>query len=110
MGLTRNHSIEELEKEIDVLKKHVELLVNHVFQDADDLMVDDSSWDNVRKKRNCLLRITDWVMTPGATVDQAAWASYRQTLRDLPQTFEKELPSAVIWPPSPSLAGPNTVK
>lgn len=110
MGLTRNYDITELENEIKNLKTHVELLISKVFEDADTLVLDNSTWENVRKKRNCLLRMTDWVMTPGATVDQGAWASYRQTLRDLPQTFKKESPEVVIWPVKPSFAGPNTVK
>jgi hypothetical protein len=110
MGLTRNHDIDELENEIAILKTHVELLINKVFEDSDILLLDDSTWENVRKKRDCLLQLTDWVMTPGATVDQGAWASYRQTLRDIPQTFKKEPSTVVVWPIKPSFAGPNTVK
>ena len=66
------------------------------------------TWDSIRAKRDQIIRDTDWVMTPGATVDQGAWASYRQILRDLPQTFAKTGPESVIWPEQPTTAGPNS--
>jgi hypothetical protein len=66
------------------------------------------TWDSIRAKRDQIIRDTDWVMTPGATVDQGAWASYRQILRDLPQTFAKTGPESVIWPTEPSTEGPNS--
>ena len=45
-------------------------------------------------------------MTPGCTVDQSAWAAYRQSLRDIPQTFTDY--TKVTWPTAPSTKGPNT--
>jgi hypothetical protein len=68
------------------------------------------TWDDVRAKRDQLIRESDWTMIPGATVDQAAWASYRQTLRDLPQTYKTSSPDAVVWPKTPSTAGPNSTQ
>ena len=68
------------------------------------------TWDTVRAKRDQLIRDSDWTMIPGATVDQAAWAAYRQVLRDLPQTFEATGSESVIWPAEPSTAGPNTTE
>ena len=47
-------------------------------------------------------------MTTGATVDQAQWAAYRQTIRDIPQTYKDKTPDDVVWPTQPSTAGPNT--
>ena len=47
-------------------------------------------------------------MTPGCTVDQSAWASYRQSLRDIPQTYRVDGYSAVEWPTVPSTKGPHT--
>jgi len=66
------------------------------------------TWDTIREKRDQLIRDSDWTMIPGATVDQAAWAAYRQVLRDLPQTFAAKGPESVIWPSAPSTSGPNT--
>jgi len=66
------------------------------------------TWDDIRAKRDQLILASDWTMTPGATVDQAQWASYRQILRDLPQTFALTGPESVIWPQPPTAVGPNT--
>jgi hypothetical protein len=40
---------------------------------------------NVRAKRNQLLADSDWTQLADSTVNKAAWATYRQALRDLPQ-------------------------
>jgi hypothetical protein len=64
------------------------------------------TWNTIRSKRDQLIRDTDWTMIPGATVDQAQWAAYRQILRDLPQTYTN--PEDVVWPVQPSTTGPNT--
>ena len=69
---------------------------------------DGLTWDDIRSKRNNILRETDWTMTTGATVDQAQWAAYRQVIRDLPQTYKDKTPDDVVWPTQPSTAGPNT--
>ena len=66
------------------------------------------TWDDIRLKRDNILKDTDWTMTTGATVDQAQWAAYRQNLRDLPQTYKDKTPDDVVWPTQPSTAGPNT--
>ena len=66
------------------------------------------TWDSIRAKRDQIIRDTDYTMIPGATLDQAQWAAYRQILRDLPQTFAETGPESVIWPEPPSTAGPNT--
>jgi len=66
------------------------------------------TWDTIREKRDQLIRDSDWTMIPGASVDQAAWAAYRQVLRDLPQTYAATGPESVVWPVEPSTAGPNT--
>jgi hypothetical protein len=65
------------------------------------------TWDDIRAKRDSLISSSDWTMIPGATVDQHAWAVYRQILRDIPQTFKDRHPSEVIWPELPSTSGPN---
>ena len=62
----------------------------------------------LRIQRNQLLSQTDWRMTTDYPYnDQAAWASYRTELRDLPSTAEPTLDEQgnltnVVWPTPPS--------
>lgn len=53
----------------------------------------------VRLKRNELLSSSDWTQVSDAPVNQAAWATYRQALRDIPQ--QAGFPSNVVWPEKP---------
>jgi hypothetical protein len=66
------------------------------------------TWEQALSKRNAALTASDWTMIPGCTVDQHAWAVYRQILRDIPQTFAGLDPQEIIWPVEPSTHGPNT--
>ena len=43
--------------------------------------------ERMRRHRDRLLAESDWTQLPDAPVDQAAWASYRQALRDFPDTW-----------------------
>ena len=54
---------------------------------------------DVRRERNERLTASDWTQVADAPVDQAAWATYRQSLRDLPQTYSGEGP--IPWPVAP---------
>ena len=45
---------------------------------------DDRAAEEVRTKRDSLLAASDWTQVADAPVDQAAWATYRQALRDMP--------------------------
>jgi hypothetical protein len=49
--------------------------------------------------RNRLLALCDWTQTPDAPVNKAAWANYRQALRDI--TSQEGFPENVIWPVQP---------
>ena len=42
----------------------------------------------MRTIRNRLLSESDWTQLPDAQCDQAAWATYRQALRDFPATWK----------------------
>tara|TARA_R110000822_G_scaffold309366_1_gene438825 strand:- start:44 stop:373 length:330 start_codon:yes stop_codon:yes gene_type:complete len=53
----------------------------------------------VRQERNELLAASDWTQVADAPVDQAAWAAYRQELRDV--TSQETFPSEVTWPVPP---------
>lgn len=57
----------------------------------------------LRDRRARLLRQSDFTQIPDApfTEEQrAAWATYRQALRDLPETFSD--PATVVWPVPPA--------
>ena len=57
------------------------------------------TWDDIRRKRDRLLAASDWTQVVDAPVDAAAWATYRQQLRDIPQDFAS--PADVVWPAVP---------
>lgn len=61
-------------KAIDILKS-----------DLDPATISDE-WilERVRNWRNAELIKSDWTQVEDSPVDKAAWATYRQTLRDLP--------------------------
>ena len=65
--------------------------------DAEEL---EYAWNKLRNRRRSLLRDTDWTQVPDAPVDSAAWAVYRQELRDLPDNTTD--PREVVWPTPPS--------
>lgn len=107
MALTSNSDLANLLTEFEVLKAEVASL-DAKINEYKVLELEDSSWENVRKKRDYLLKSTDWTVTPGSTVDQAQWSAYRQNLRDLPQTYKDKTADNVVWPVQPSTDGPNT--
>lgn len=53
----------------------------------------------VRDERNRLLAASDWTQIGDAPVDRAAWAAYRQALRDLPA--QPGFPAEIDWPIKP---------
>lgn len=61
----------------------------------------DSAMANIRSQRNRLLSETDWTQIPDCTTaNKTAWATYRQALRDFPETIEDARVS-VEWPHNP---------
>lgn len=54
---------------------------------------------SVRRNRDRLLTASDWTQVADAPVDQAAWATYRQALRDVPQ--QAGFPDNITWPEVP---------
>jgi hypothetical protein len=60
----------------------------------------DQQAKEVRNERNALLSHSDWTQVPDAPVDAAAWAYYRQELRDLPH--QDGFPTEVLWPTPPA--------
>lgn len=58
--------------------------------------------DDVRAQRDALLSASDYTQLPDmplSTEIRAAWASYRQALRDLPGTYADA--SEIAWPVAP---------
>ncbi len=53
----------------------------------------------VRAQRNALLSACDWTQLADAPVDDLAWATYRQALRDIPT--QSGFPLDVVWPVAP---------
>ena len=63
---------------------------------------DARAWAAVRVERDRLLDVSDWSQMPDnalAAAAIAAWAVYRQALRDVPQS--SATPDAVVWPEVP---------
>jgi len=54
----------------------------------------------LRSQRNELLSQSDWTQVADAPVDAAAWATYRQALRDLPANTTD--PANPTWPTKPT--------
>jgi hypothetical protein len=58
------------------------------------------AWADLTLNRNELLQASDWTQVSDAPVDHAAWAIYRQELRDLPENTED--PRNPVWPTRPN--------
>ena len=55
---------------------------------------------NLRKARNAKLAETDWTQSRDVTLtNDAAWATYRQALRDITDTYSSL--DTVVWPTKP---------
>lgn len=72
---------------------------NGVFTAPADESTDEEKAALARKKRDVLLTQSDWTQVADAPVDQAAWAVYRQALRDIPA--QEGFPGEIIWPVTP---------
>lgn len=119
-GLTTMGDIPLLYEKLQELKQYIDAKVDELKSETAKLQdfafesfileQPDSDWETVRKKRDFLLKITDWTMIHGASVDQREWAAYRQKLRDLPQRFSGAKLEDLAWPAQPSTSGPNTIE
>ena len=61
--------------------------------------LDDQQAAAVRTDRNSRLAACDWTQVADAPVDKAAWATYRQELRDI--TSQPGFPWEITWPVAP---------
>jgi len=53
----------------------------------------------IRSQRNTKLSESDWTQVADAPVNKAAWATYRQALRDV--SAQANFPWEVTWPTQP---------
>lgn len=63
------------------------------------VMKDAEQAKSVRDSRNTKLSESDWTQVADAPVDKAAWATYRQALRDV--TAQANFPWTIDWPVAP---------
>ena len=54
---------------------------------------------SVRTQRTQKLSDSDWTQIADSTADKAAWATYRQALRDVPT--QAGFPWTIVWPTQP---------
>jgi len=63
------------------------------------------AWHTIKKKRDYLLLISDWTQLSDndlTDAKKAEWRTYRQALRDLPQTYSTATDkSEITWPTKP---------
>mgnify|MGYP001038299305 CR=1 FL=1 len=58
----------------------------------------------IRKKRNAMLKVCDFTQMPDyPAANKAAWATYRQELRDLPSHYQNETDFANVVFPTPPI-------
>ena len=69
MGLSVNNDLVTLSNNFESLKAKVEAIEIIVYGERV-LELDDSTWENIRKKRDYILKSTDWTVTPGCSVDR----------------------------------------
>jgi hypothetical protein len=58
--------------------------VSHFGAENDENVSDEIFMMRLRHYRDIQLKNSDWTQLVDAPVDQSAWATYRQALRDLP--------------------------
>jgi hypothetical protein len=59
----------------------------------------EQKWEQIKLWRNAALAASDWTMHTDAPTDKAAWATYRQALRDLPA--QAGLAEEAVFPAQP---------
>jgi len=85
-------------------KWYTKYVLGPVFSNAEDEAAykarkDAEQADGVRRQRNEKLVECDWTQLADAPANNAAWAIYRQALRDIP--LQDGFPWVVTWPEKP---------
>ena len=92
---SNNSEIEKSLAEAEIYEKQQVAIIER----ASPAYIAQEKWNEIRSKRNGFLLSSDWTQLSDSPVDLSAWATYRQELRDIPQTFST--PESVIWPSKP---------
>ena len=79
-------------------KWYTKYSVSDMNQEAKDAL-DTTQAEAVRKQRTEKLKDSDWTQLADSTADKAAWATYRQALRDVPT--QTGFPWTITWPETP---------
>lgn len=77
------------------------LLSEGVPQSVISETITETKWSAVRVTRNELISACDWTQandSPLTAEQKAAWAEYRQALRDIPDVYDD-----IVWPEKPTL-------
>jgi hypothetical protein len=79
-------------------KWYTKYSVADMDQEAKDAL-DTAQAEAMRKQRTEKLKDSDWTQLADSTADKAAWAAYRQALRDV--TEQSGFPWTIEWPEQP---------
>ena len=76
---------------------------NHFWGNKQWTLNNDMLWTEIRQQRDNRLRNTDWTQLGDVPPGRAAkWATYRQSLRDLPANQpDVNYASEIVWPDEP---------
>ena len=91
--------------------QYIELNESEIAELAANAEAADLDVHRVRSQRDSQLRNTDWTQLGDAALgDHTAgeWATHRQALRDLPQTYSRV--SEVVWPLDPPAAAAEAAR
>lgn len=91
-------NIEIFENEVVETKTYRDLTQQEI--DEKERLILEKKWNQVRQKRNNLLKNCDWTQLNDSPVDKVIWSNYRETLRNIPQDFSD--PDSVVWPIPPN--------
>ena len=69
------------------------------MSDAEKEAIDAAKAKEIRSERDWKLAACDWTQVADAPVNKAAWATYRQALRNMPE--QEGFPWSVEWPRRP---------
>ncbi|HIF9272831.1 TPA: phage tail assembly chaperone [Photobacterium damselae] len=67
-------------------------------------VISEQKWDQIRNIRDSRLKACDFIVIKSNEMGQQVpdkWKVYRQTLRDIPQTYDN--PDDIVWPAKPTL-------
>ena len=84
---------------------YVDLTAEEEAEIAADIEAMDLDLGFVRSQRDGLLVFSDWTQIGDAALGEHTaeeWATYRQSLRDLPSTADRQ--SLIVWPEDPPTA------